>query len=428
MTRRAISFVLVLLALPVSTKALDGDVTIYGTVSPFFDNLRASGATKPGLSPASGGATQVAADAYTGLDTPARFRLTSGTSNLGFKGGLDLLGEDLQVFFQVESAVSLDGEAPSSWNGRNTGAGLKGKFGRVLFGIWDTPYKYATPFMGAIRSLNPYDNGLVGYPGFGVPATTTQTGRTGKAADASFSRRQGNSLQYWSPEVMGFSARLAYSANEGKTSETKTARSISPAVYSGLLSYVKGPVTVRYGYERHEDYFGLTQLGGSAAATATNDGSTDEGHELVAHLSLPTGTRISGIVERLTFKNQEAEAGKVSRYTRDAYFALVQQRFAEHQLWGSFGQALPGECAVVDGSCRTGGLGATQYALGYSYALGKSAEVYAAFYRLVNARSASYAVVSSPAVPPGSDTTGVGLGILYTFQATATVGSPKGTP
>ncbi|MGC3997034.1 MAG: porin [Anaeromyxobacter sp.] len=417
-----------LLSTPLAASALEGEVTVYGTLMPFVDNARVTGATAPGLTPATGGATQVAAAAYTGVDVPQRFRVTSGTSNLGFKGGLDVLGEDLQIVFQIESAVSPDGDAPNAWASRNSAVGVKGKFGRALVGNWDTPYKYPVLMVGALRGLNPFDNAITANPGFGVPGTTTQSGRINAKADAAFNRRQGNSLQYWSPEFYGLSARLAASVNETRTAASATAPSVSPTLYSALLSYVNGPLTLRYAYERHVDYFGLSQLGGSAGATLTNTGSTDQGHEVIAQVSLPTGTKLSAVGERLSYENDEQADGAVRSYQRLAYYALVQQRFGDHQVFGSFGQAAAGDCKVVGaGACSTSGLGAQALALGYSYGLTKTADVYAAYYQTTNDRSGTYGVVGGPgAVAPGGDTKGFGVGILYTFSATAAVGAPKG--
>lgn len=416
--------------LPAAASALDGGVTVYGTLLPFLDNARVSNPTAPGLTPAGGGASQVPAAAYTGVAVPQRFRLTSGTSNVGFKGGLDVLGEDLQVFFQVESAVSPDGDPPNAWASRNSAVGLKGRFGRVLVGNWDTPYKWPLLLVGATRGLNPFDNSITANPGFGVPGTTTQGGRVNGKADAAFNRRQGNSLQYWTPEWNGLSARLAFGTNESKTSDTAGAPSVSPALYSGLVSWTSGPLVVRYAYERHEDYFGLSQLGGSPGATFTNRSSTDEGHEVIVQGSLPTGTRLSGVVERLSYENEERTAGAVRRFSRWAYYLLAQQRLGPHQLFGTFGQAEAGECSVEGGGpCTTRGLGAVQWNVGYVYSLAPAADVYAAYYETRNDRSASYGVVGGPGtVAPGGDTRGVGVGLLFTFSATATVGAPKGTP
>ncbi|ACL63709.1 porin [Anaeromyxobacter dehalogenans 2CP-1] len=429
MTHRRSLALLAALLLPAAASALEGDVTLYGTLMPFFDNARVSDPTRPGLSPATGGATQVSDAAYTGVAIPQRFRLTSGTSNIGFKGGFDVLGEDLQVFFQVESAVSPDGDAPNAWASRNSAVGVKGKFGRAFFGNWDTPYKYPVLLVGAVRGLNPFDNTITANPGFGVPGTTTQSGRVNGKADAAFNRRQGNSVQYWTPELYGFSARLAYSANESRTVASATAPSISPTISSGLVSWAYGPLLLRYAYERHQDYFGLSQLGGSPVSL-TNRSSTDQGHEAIAQLALPTGTRVSLVGERLSYENEDRAVGAVREYARLAYYALLQQRFGAHQVFGSFGQSDAGECKVVGGgACTVNGLGATQWNAGYSYALTKAADVYVAYYETRNDRSASYGVVGGPgAVAPGGDTRGFGLGLLYTFAATANVGAPKGSP
>ncbi|WP_306590191.1 porin [Geothrix sp. 21YS21S-4] len=394
------------------------DVQIYGTFMPFLDHIKTSGATAPGLSPANGGATQVAASAYTGDlgNLPARNRMTSGTSNLGFKGNFKV-NDDLKIIWQIESAVSPDGDAPNSLTSRNSCLGLEGSWGRVFYGNWDTPYKYPILLVGALRGLNPFDNVLTANPGFNVPGTTTQNGRVNGKADAAFNRRQGNSVQYWSPDLNGFSARVAYSVNEGKTTATTTVPSVSPDLYSALLSYRKGAFSISYGFEQHNDYFGLAQLGGSAGATQTNTSSKDVGHELVASYSFPTGTKISAITERLTYDTDDTAAGKVNRYERDAWYLLVQQRWGAHQCFGSYGKAGAGTAKVVGGGpVTTNGLGGAQWSLGYTYGLSKTADFYASVYGMNNDRSASYALFPPVGtVAPGASTTGFGLGILYTF-------------
>ncbi|HJV38356.1 MAG TPA: porin [Geothrix sp.] len=405
-------------AWPALLAAQASETQIYGTFLPFVDHIRTSGATAPGLSPATGGATQVAASAYTGDagNLAARNRMTSGTSNLGFRGSFKV-SDDLKIIWQIESAVSPDGDAPNSLTSRNSCLGLEGSWGRVFYGNWDTPYKYPILFVGALRGLNPFDNALTANPGFNVPGTTTQNGRVNGKADAAFNRRQGNSIQYWSPEVNGFSGRVAYSVNEGKTTASATVPSISPELYSALLSYKRGAFTLSYGYEQHKDYFGLAQLGGSAGATPTNTSSRDVAHELVGSYAFPTGTKVSAIVERLAYDTDDTVDGKVNHYERDAWYVLVQQRWAKHQLFGAYGKAAAGSVTVVGGGpATTNGLGGTQWSAGYSYSLAKSADLYASVYGMTNERSSSYALFPPVGtVAPGASTTGFGLGILYTF-------------
>jgi Fe-S oxidoreductase/predicted porin len=416
MTKKLAVVALLLAAVfPSPSRAQELDVHAYGTFLPFMDNVRARGATAPGASPASGDAALVPASAYTGASLSNRNRVTSGTSNVGFRGSL-IVNDHLQVIWQVESAVSPDGDAPNVLAGRNTGVGLAGDWGRVFFGSWDTPYKVPTLFVTPLRGFETFDNFVTANPGFNVPGTTTQTGRVNGKADAAFSRRQGNSVQYWTPVFHGLSARVAYSANEGKTAAGGV--TISPQVGSALVTYEHGPFGARYGYERHRDYFGLSQLGGSPGATATNASSTDQAHELVGWYALPSGTKLSAIGERLVYRAADSAPGAVNHYARRAWYALLQQRIGDHQLWGAYGQALRGDATFVGGgAASTRGLGARQWSVGYSYSVAKTADVYACYYEMRNERSSSYAVFPSPGtVAPGADTLGFGVGVLYTFD------------
>ncbi|MFO0581686.1 MAG: porin [Anaeromyxobacter sp.] len=411
MKTHALALLALVLALPGAAAAQSSDLTFYGSLMEFGDAVATTGATAT-TNPV--GAAQV--PTFSGATLPRRARLTSGTSNLGFKGQLELV-PGLKAIFQVESAVSPDGDAPNAWASRNSQVGLSGEWGTAFYGLWDTPYKAPILMVGPLRGLNPFDNAITANPGFNVPGTTTQTGRANAKADASFNRRQGNSLQYWSPKFHGLSARVAYGFDESRTAKGATAAGIGPRLYSALLSYDLDTLGVRYGYERHVDYFGLAQLGGNGP-TFANGGSTDQAHELVAFYGFPTGTKLSAIVERLSYENRDTAAGAVKSYTRDSFYVLAQQRFGAHQVWGSYGKGLEGDCKKVGGAaCSTDGLSGTQMALGYSYSITKSFDVFAAWYRMVNGTSASYSNFPPVGtVAPGADVSGFGVGLLYTFS------------
>ncbi len=419
-------------ALTVSASAQEGQVSVYGTLQPFVDNFRTSGATPEGLSPDNGGATQVPTEAYTGEDLANRFRMTAGTSNIGFKGEVRL-GPHISAFFQIESWVNPDGDPQvllSPWASRNSGVGLKGDYGTLFFGNWDTPYKHPTLFLGALRGLNPFDNTLTGNPGFNVPGTTTQNGRASSRSDAAFNRRQGNSVQYWTPKFHGLSGRAAISLNEGRTRATGIEPSISPILWSALASFELGAFSAHYAFEQHLDYFGTNWVGGSPGGSLTNRTSNDDAHELLAWYTFPTGTRLSAIAERLTYRTRDRLVGAINGYQRDAIYGAVQQRFREHTLWGSFGVAGAGRCKRSGGlPCTTNGLGGSQWSVGYTFSPAKSVDLFASYYEMINQRSASYALFP-PVVPvaPGVTTHGFGLGILFKFEATVGFGGPKPPP
>src|SRR3954463_3662714 len=115
-------------------------IEIYGTLVPYLEYAAATGSTAPGHM---GGASQVGAAAYTGLDVRARPVLDTGTSNIGFRGGIELT-DDLAVTWQVESGLQFDGTpAANTIASRNSNIGLTGSWGTAFVGSWDTPYKWA---------------------------------------------------------------------------------------------------------------------------------------------------------------------------------------------------------------------------------------------------------------------------------------------
>jgi predicted porin len=419
-------------AVSLPASAQEVEVSLYGNLHPFLDNFRTHDATPEGLSPETGGATQVIADDYRGENLPNRFRITSGTSHIGFRGEL-VLAKGISAFFQVENAVNTDGDHPvltSPWASRNSGVGLKGDYGTLFFGNWDTPYKHPTLYIGPLRGQNPFDNTLTGNPGFNVPGTTTQNGRASSRSDAAFNRRQGNSIQYWTPKLFGFSARLAASMNESRTRENEIEPSVSPLIFSGLLSYEIASLAIHYAYERHLDYFGMSWLGGSPGASFTNPSSTDDAHEVLAWYTFPTKTRVAAIVERLTYRTDDTAAGNVDGYQRDAVYGALQQRLGDHAIWGAFGVADQGRCTRVGQlPCTTNGLNGLQWSVGYTFSPAKTVDLYASYYEMRNGRSGSYALFP-PVVPisPGSTTTAFGLGIMFLFDVSARFGGNEQPP
>jgi len=74
-----------------------------------------------------------------GGTVPPRNRVTQNSSNLGFRGE-EKIGGGLAAIWQIESGVAVDAGG-SSIASRNTAVGLKGGWGSLRLGQWDTPYK-----------------------------------------------------------------------------------------------------------------------------------------------------------------------------------------------------------------------------------------------------------------------------------------------
>src|SRR5215212_3757485 len=127
--------------------------------------------------------------------TKADFLQTPG-SEIGFKGE-ERLGGGLSAWYQCTTTADPRGQSQNGWCSRNSALGLKGGFGNVFIGNWDTPFK---------RTISPTnvggnDTGVWGTAGL---LTGGSTPLNGNASRANFKRRQNNSINYDSPNFAGF--------------------------------------------------------------------------------------------------------------------------------------------------------------------------------------------------------------------------------
>jgi predicted porin len=408
--------------------AQEGTTQIYGTLNVDVESVEARGATAAATLP----------DGYlginpTGINVPRRNRVTQNSSNLGFRGS-DRISPDLEAFFQIESGIAVDAGS-SALASRNTAIGLRSTWGSLRIGQWDTPYKTVS---GAVDPMYftgiTYTGALIGTPGFGVgPVTigapaTSGDGRTfANAANASYERRQGNSVQYWTPTLYGAALRLAYSANENRTSNSASTTQVDPYILSGSIEFDPGTFYVAYAYEGHFDYFGLDALVPAAQATpvgatggSPSASSRDRGDKLVARVKLG-GTQLGVLAERLRYAKGQSNAapGAFDRYERRAVaLTLVQKVGEQGTLRGLVGKAQAGNCGRFDGSaCNTSGLGARQVSIGYSETLSRRTDLYAFYTRVANDSRGSYQFANAAGLgaAPGSSSLGAVLGIRHTF-------------
>src|ERR1700694_4073 len=257
---------IVLLALSVlacASAQAESVVEMYGMAMPFLENVKTTGAT---ASAPADRPNQVSAATYTGLNDTQRYRMSVGTSHWGFRGYEDLSPE-LKLVWQLESGFQIDQNTGPGLGARDSKVGLRNKWGEVFLGQWDTPYKYISLPVNPLRAGYVFDRtAITRNPGFGVPNTPTQLSRIGAKPDASFDRRAGNSVQYWSPKLGGFSFRIDHSVNEGKGPVTATGPVVSPTITAVSAQYDAGQLSLRYAYEQHNDYFGMSPICGRAAA------------------------------------------------------------------------------------------------------------------------------------------------------------------
>jgi predicted porin len=132
--------------------------------------------------------------------------VVSNASRLGVKGKIDLK-HGLQGIYQAEYEVQVDeGEKDGqTFSQRNTFAGIKGDFGQVIVGQFDTPLKKA---QAKIDLFNDLEGDI-------------------KSVITNSDNREKNSVQYNTPTIAGLVATVAHIASEDETVNDGTSSSLT---------------------------------------------------------------------------------------------------------------------------------------------------------------------------------------------------------
>lgn len=180
--------------------------------------------------------------------------LSSNASRLGFKAD-KTISENLNVFTEIEQEINYtQGDSNGStntpsWSSRNVFVGLKGSYGQVRIGKFDTAFKEArNPInffgdqLGDVRNLT-------------------------RAGNLRFDERNPNTIEYKSPKFgPGFVATAGFSLHEG-TSPGNTANIVDGSgnittakgdskknkAYDLALGYKEGPIDFAIAYENYEE-------------------------------------------------------------------------------------------------------------------------------------------------------------------------------
>ena len=340
-------------------------VTLYGRVYLTLNTVNANGSGVPG-----GVATQ---------PISRRSSVADESSLIGVRGTEDL-GGGLKAFFQVESAAPVDAGG-GTFASRNSAVGLQGGFGSVLIGRWDTPMK--TLFLA---------NDPAGQLSISSPLAMLGTAATGGSTP--FNRRQDNSVQYWTPNINGFSGRLLYSPNEGKTATASPTTMGLNAMYSG------GPLVLGYAYEVHKD-----QVNGTGAvASGATAGVKEKSHVLLATFKFGP-FKVGATGERIERNNKS-----------DQKIALLtgQYDIGKHTVYGMYGKSKDG---LVGGAVQPEGKFAT---VAYNYNFSKRTMFTANYTSVVNNYVAAFSINGSgtayaAVAGPGNDSKGFGVGLRHLF-------------
>lgn len=349
------------------------NVEIYGRLNVAFEDAKAS-------------------DSTAGAATPSRNRVSgSTTDNIGFKGTQDL-GDGLKAIWQVESSLKVD-EGSGGLGARNSAAGLSGGWGTVFYGVWDTPFKVAV-----LGKLDPFGFGGVSAAGLSSIITNgaATAGNSPSAAQrAGFYRRQQNVVQYWTPNLAGFSGRVSYGANEEK------ALTRNPNSVSLLIRYISGPLYVAAAHERRKE--------------PVIAGTTDTGDLLGAAYTFGN-TTLTFVFTRLEYETAVGASTK-----RDAWHTSVKHQMGNHVVRAAYTNAddSTGNGAAVGGigaPSAANDTGAKQVSLGYGYLMSTRTELYAQGTKITNEAAAKYDFPGNPlGIGAGADPQVFSLGIVHRF-------------
>ncbi len=149
-------------------------------------------------------------------------QISSNASRVGIKGAEDL-GGGLAAIWQIESGVNLD-EANGKIANRNTFVGLKGGFGTVMIGNYDTPLKSIG------RQIDLFGDTLA-----------DSRNVTGFGSDT----RAKNSVTYNTPNFSGFGLSGQYATSQDSTSGGDLN---DDSAWSLNGTYNNGPLFLGLGY------------------------------------------------------------------------------------------------------------------------------------------------------------------------------------
>ena len=379
--------------------AAQSSVQIYGTLNADFESVEATGAAS-------------------GQNFASRSRVTSNSSNIGFRGGEDL-GSGLKAFFQIESAVNFDdGTTAGFWASRNSGVGLQGGWGQLTLGQWDSPYRYST-----LRFDPTGDTGIAAASGIlgGTGVVTAGQGGSTFAQRASFDRRVGNVVQYWTPSWNGLSGRFAYGATDSALGSATTGVAeglgLKPSLYSAMANYDAGSLYATLAYERHKDFQPLNTLLGAPASSGR-----DDAWKAGVSYKFADAFTLGGIFESLHYRADDINGlGALERKVNN-WYVVGKYETGAHSIALSYGQK---------GEEKLSGAGfsdlsdskAHQISARYSYSFSRRTQLYAIATRITNGSNAFQEFGNSPLTATsvfrdpsrGADPTGYGIGMIHSF-------------
>ena len=314
---------------------------------------------------------------------------TPGGSSLRF-AGQESLGGGLTAWFQCETSLDIRGVDQVGFCSRNSAVGLRGGFGNVFFGRWDTPFKRVMNH----GTVGAEETGILGtsFLGFGGSGGSSHNPSAAQETlqRQRWKRRETSLMTYETPNFGGFQAIVGVtSANEPADAPFVVGQANSkPRVWSLGGQYVAGPLAIGAGYEEHKEFGPSNAIGGESL--------DDKGYGVGISYGFLNGTVLVGA----NWLRREWETGGGTETKKDTWGIGVDWRLpGPHQLQFQYQQArdTKGNGASIGGNGGANGCGATilgtvgcndtgadQFSVAYQYHLSKRTTVKVAYTKVDN--------------------------------------------
>ena len=287
----------------------------------------------------------------------------SNSSRLRFSAKKDVV-EGLTALMQYESGVRPD-QGGGSLLSRDSFFGLKGDFGTVRLGMFDTPTK-------KVRSFTDMFGDRVG---------------DARNMTAGFDNRFKNSIHYKTPAMSGLVFDIQYSANNENDVDKKAKLDNDKDAMSMALTYKAGPLTAMVAHESigdgpDKDKKAATRLG--------------------ATYNVAKGFRVAGF-----YQAQNKAGGDRSTMGVGSYYDLTSE------------YRLRGQVYTVSDAGNAKDTGAMMMAVGVDRRF-KDLTLYAVYANTSNDKNAKFSAVggghdSQIATVNGENVSAISLGAIYNF-------------
>jgi predicted porin len=338
-------------------------------------------------------------------DKRGRFRVSNVSSELAFRGSIDL-GNGMTGLVNLTTGINVDNA------NANTNAGMFANAKDVYVGIAFADI--GTVKLGRMTAAARWNSGTADFSPMGAGLQDDQgmlSGASGQSAvGPQFNVRFDNTLAFESASFAGLSARVYYSANEGKSAAgTANSPHLDDGSFSLGLQYVHGPLDLRLSAEQRND---------KGTLNGTTDHNTrDRDFRFGMRYTLPDGTILGLGHDRMRLTDANATGTAKSLLTKHGTVVSAKHAFGKHVLYGGFGVGSNVHCEYGNGTfCDGSDTGARNAVIAYQYLFNKQM-MFEGFAAIVKNEARGRYDFDSGGIGPatGAQSRAIGAGLRYAF-------------